>query len=69
MEILKKSVNTNCLIIPVYNNEKSINILLEKINKIHEKLNNDLEVLFIVDGSPDNCYEILKKNLPKQKYA
>ena len=69
MEKLKKSVNTNCLIIPVYNNEKSINILLEKINEIYEKLNNNLEVLFVVDGSPDNCYEILKNILPKQKYT
>lgn len=69
MEKLKKSVNTNCLIIPVYNNEKSINILLEKINEIYEKLNNDLEVLFVVDGSPDNCYEILRNSLPKQKYS
>lgn len=69
MEKLKKSVNKNCLIIPVYNNEKSINILLEKINEIYDKLNNDLEILFIVDGSPDNCYQILKDNLPKQKYA
>ncbi len=63
------NVNTNCLIIPVYNNEKSLVILLEKINEIYNKLNNDLEVLFVIDGSPDNCYQILKNSLPKQKYS
>ena len=63
------SENTNCLIIPVYNNEKSLTILLEKINEIYNKLNNNLEVLFVVDGSPDNSYQILKDSLPKQKYS
>ena len=59
----------NCLIIPVYNNEENLNDLLKEINKIFEQLSNNLEVLFIIDGSPDNCYEILKNNLGKEKFS
>ena len=63
------SLNKNCLIIPVYNNEKSLGILIENIKEINDRLSNKLEVLFIVDGSLDNCYEILKKNLSNQKFS
>ena len=61
-------MNNNSLIIPVYYNQDSLPALLKKIEFIYNKLSQDLEVLFVVDGSPDQSYEILKKNLPKTKY-
>lgn len=61
-------MNNNSLIIPVYYNQDSLPALLKKIEFIYNKLSQDLEVLFVVDGSPDQSYEILKKNLPKAKY-
>ena len=56
---------TNSLIIPVYKNELNIPSLLDAIRNMHKELSNDLEVVFVVDGSPDKSYEILKNSLKK----
>jgi polyisoprenyl-phosphate glycosyltransferase len=60
---------TNSLIIPVYKNELNIPSLLEAIRNMHKELLNDLEVVFVVDGSPDKSYEILKKSLSKEIFS
>lgn len=52
------------LIIPVYKNSESIPSLLTALTDINEKVNGDLEVVFVVDGSPDNSYQLLYENLP-----
>jgi len=54
---------TNSLIIPVYKNELNIVCLLAAIGDISVELSNDLEVVFVVDGSPDKSYELLKGSL------
>jgi glycosyltransferase involved in cell wall biosynthesis len=59
---------TNSLIIPVFKNELNISILLEAINNMHKELLSDLEVVFVVDGSPDRSYEILKNSLEKENF-
>ena len=53
----------NSLIIPVYKNEKDISSLLESLSDLNRKVL-QLEVIFVVDGSPDNCAKILKEILP-----
>lgn len=60
---------TNSLIIPVYKNELNILSLLEVIRNMHKELSNDLEVVFVVDGSPDRSYEILKELLSKEFFS
>lgn len=62
-------MNNNSLIIPIYNNENNITYLIEKINDLYEHLSFDLEVIFVIDGSPDNSYELLKDILPKVKFS
>ncbi len=52
------------IVIPVYKNEESIPALLKALVAIKEQLNGDIEVVFVVDGSPDRSYEILEKMLP-----
>jgi polyisoprenyl-phosphate glycosyltransferase len=52
------------LIIPVYRNEESIPDLLEAIGALAIRLNRDFEVVFVVDGSPDGSYALLRENLP-----
>jgi polyisoprenyl-phosphate glycosyltransferase len=52
------------LIIPVYRNEGSISQLITVIKKIDDQLNGQLEAVFVVDGSPDRCYELLNEALP-----
>ncbi len=52
------------LIIPVYKNEANLDRLLGELVKLSEDLAGDLEVVFVVDGSPDRCHEILAERLP-----
>lgn len=56
------------LVIPVYRNEGSIPQLLSAVDQLNDRLKNDLEVVFVVDGSPDNCYELLRHDLPKRAF-
>jgi polyisoprenyl-phosphate glycosyltransferase len=51
------------LIIPVYKNEESIPRLLEAVRQLHDSLDRELEVVFVVDGSPDRSYELLQHAL------
>lgn len=53
------------LIVPIYNNLESLPDLLKIITKLHQDLNNQLEAIFVVDGSPDNSYHFLHNNLPQ----
>jgi len=57
------------LIIPVYRNETSIPSLLDALTKLNQAINDEFEVVFVVDGSPDQSYELLHDNLPKQAFS
>lgn len=62
------------IVIPVYKNEESIPRLLDALNNMYINLNKELEVIFVVDGSPDRSYELLKQlteniNYPVQLFA
>ena len=50
----------NSLIIPVYNSENNLNSVIKRINDLYEELSKDLEIIFVIDGSPDNSYGMLK---------
>ena len=52
------------LIIPVYRNEGSIPDLLAAVQGLHQQLAGALEVVFVVDGSPDRCHALLRAQLP-----
>lgn len=56
------------LVIPVYRNEGSIPDLLKAVSRLNEQLNGDFEAVFVVDGSPDRCYEMLRDALPRQAF-
>lgn len=56
------------LVIPVYRNEGSIADLLAAISQLNQQLGNELEVVFVVDGSPDRCYELLRDGLVHQSF-
>lgn len=49
------------LVIPVYRNEESIPRLLDAVHQMNGELGGQLEVVFVVDGSPDRSYELLDK--------
>jgi len=52
------------LIIPVYRNEETLDALLAALRGIAAELDGRLEVVFVVDGSPDRSYPILRDRLP-----
>jgi glycosyltransferase involved in cell wall biosynthesis len=53
----------NSLVIPVYRNEANLDRLLGELVKL-ARAAGDFEVVFVVDGSPDRCLEILRERLP-----
>lgn len=53
------------LVIPVYRNEETLDALLAVLQQIATSLDNQLEVVFVVDGSPDRSYQILQERLPQ----
>ena len=57
------------LIIPVYKNEESLPSLLAVLEDMHHTLAGKLEVVIVVDGSPDHCYSILRQRLPDMPFA
>lgn len=51
------------LIIPIYKNRENLNRLLTELQKLDVRFAGELEVVFVVDGSPDGCFEILRERL------
>lgn len=56
------------LVIPVYRNEESLPDLLGAVEGLWRDLEGALEAVFVVDGSPDRCYEILRRELPLRAF-
>ena len=52
------------LVIPVYRNAESIDALLAAVLNLQVQLDGRLETIFVVDGSPDDCYWQLQTKLP-----
>jgi len=57
------------LIIPVYKNEGSIPSLIAALEELKVNLPELSEVVFVVDGSPDNSYLLLSEKLKSAKFA
>lgn len=53
------------LIVPVYRNSENIPSLLAAVQELDASLDGDLEVVFVVDGSPDDSALRLSTTLPK----
>jgi len=57
------------LIIPVYKNEAFIPELIETITELNNKLDGQLEAVFVVDGSPDESFRKLSEALPQALFC
>jgi polyisoprenyl-phosphate glycosyltransferase len=55
------------IIIPCYNEEKNISLILERFNKIIVR--NDVEVLFVNNGSTDNSEQVFNKLISNYVFA
>jgi len=56
------------LVIPVYKNASNVPSLFEALAELAGKLTSPLEVVFVVDGSPDDSYLRLRERLPAAKF-
>lgn len=56
------------LVVPVYRNEGSLPELLAVIDDLNRKLEGAFEVVLVVDGSPDRCYQVLRDELPSRSF-
>lgn len=52
------------LVIPVYKNEGSVPDLLAALTELDRSLRGGLDVVFVIDGSPDRSFELLRASLP-----
>ena len=51
------------LVIPVYKNEPNLDRLLAALAELQPKLPVTMELVFVIDGSPDRSFEILQQRL------
>lgn len=56
------------VVIPVYKNEASIPRLLEALSNMSRQLDGHMEVVFVVDGSPDRSFGLLRAALERLEY-
>ena len=56
------------LIVPLYRNEANLPTLLVRLADLHRRIDGGLEVVLVVDGSPDDCYPQLLEALPSQPF-
>lgn len=56
------------LIVPLYRNEANLPALLVRLADLHRRIDGGLEVVLVVDGSPDDCYPQLLEALPSQPF-
>ncbi len=56
------------LIVPIYKSAANIPGLIEALGRLHQDLGGAVEMVLVVDGSPDESYRLLQEALPKQPY-
>lgn len=56
------------IVVPVYRNEAGLPDLLSALSDLFGKLESRLEVVFVVDGSPDASFEVLRRRLPERPF-
>ena len=57
-------INPYSIVVPVYGNAGSIPVLLDRLLSLQSEIDAELEIVFVVDGSPDNSYALLSHLLP-----
>jgi glycosyltransferase involved in cell wall biosynthesis len=57
------------VIIPVYKNEGSISRLIDALNEMNQAMGEEIEAVFVVDGSPDKSFELLKVAIKQVNFS
>ncbi len=64
-----RAAPANSVVVPVYGNEGSLPQLVQRLAALGPQVEGGLEVVFVVDASPDRSGEILADLLPSQPFA
>jgi glycosyltransferase involved in cell wall biosynthesis len=59
---------TYSIVVPVYRNEPTLPDLLRQLAAAYADGSGDFECVFVIDGSPDNSYPLLKTRLPSMPF-
>lgn len=59
---------THSVVVPVYRNEPTLPDLLRQLAALSTEYPGSFETVFVVDGSPDNSYALLKLQLPEMPF-
>jgi glycosyltransferase involved in cell wall biosynthesis len=54
------------VVVPVYRNEETLVAVLERLDALAETLRGPLEAVFVVDGSPDGSFALLRRELGQE---
>lgn len=65
---MTKSCIKYSLVIPVYKNEENLSFLLSRLDEMASAFYENLEIIFVIDGSPDNSRDYLEEILPKYRF-
>jgi glycosyltransferase involved in cell wall biosynthesis len=61
------------IVIPVFRSESNLPALLQQLEEIQNEViqipSLDLEVIFVIDGSPDHSYELLRSKINQYRFA
>jgi polyisoprenyl-phosphate glycosyltransferase len=57
------------VVVPVYRNAENIPALLARLQDLHQQTPGGIEVICVVDGSPDQSHALLAAALPGQAHA
>jgi glycosyltransferase involved in cell wall biosynthesis len=56
------------VVVPVYGNEATLAPLVERLESLAGELDDQLEVVFVVDGSPDGSLVLLRRLLSEERH-
>lgn len=59
---------TFSLVIPVFNNAPTLDRVIEACESLNQKLDQSLEVICVVDGSPDDSFSVLTRHLGRTSF-
>jgi len=57
------------IVIPIYMNAESIHEVVDRLCELSTEMDVKLEAVFVIDGSPDASYEVLRKLLPSKQFT
>ena len=55
------------VVVPVYKNEPTLSTLVQQLERLTSELDGPLEVVFVVDGSPDGSLVLLRRLLAEEQ--